>query len=96
MINTEVIQDVKLIEGTFTPTEAREVVLSFIEEKINFHKRLKLNLWLRDKDADTERHDKRIAELLLEKKKMEELLSEANAEGKNLRISGTLEIDFVK
>ena len=96
MISTEVIQDVKLIEGTFTPAEAREVVISFLEEKINFHKRRKLNLWLRDKDANTERHDKRIAELLVEKKKMEELLAEAMEEGRNLQINGTLEINFVK
>lgn len=96
MINTEVIQDVKLIEGQFTPAEAREVVISFLEEKINFHKRRKLNLWMRDKDANTERHDKRIAELLVEKKKMEELLAEAEAEGKKLHLSGTLDINFVK
>jgi hypothetical protein len=96
MINTEVIQDVKLIEGKFTPAEAREVVISFLEEKINFHKRHKLSLWLRDKDANTERHDKRIAELLVEKKKMEELLAEAQAEGRNLHISGALEVNFVK
>lgn len=91
----EVISDVKtinLVDGTFTPSEAHDVIQALIDQKINFHKFQRLSWCEGDVNADTQYPDGRIAELIEEKKKAKELIAELRKEGKKLRIDGILKI----
>ncbi|AKA34744.1 hypothetical protein [Flagellimonas lutaonensis] len=91
----EVISDVKtinLVDGTFTPSEAHDVIQALIDQKINFHKFQRLSWCEGDINADTQYPDGRIAELIEEKKKAKELIAELRKEGKKLRIDGILKI----
>ncbi|NND94466.1 MAG: hypothetical protein HKN45_06330, partial [Flavobacteriales bacterium] len=89
MIVADVIQKVQLVEGQFSPDQAAQVVISLLDQKINFHKLNRLSMWIGNHDLDTEYTDIRIKELEIEKQVAKELVKEAKASGSNLRINGT-------
>ncbi len=91
---TEVIQKVELIEGTFKPSDASDMVMSLITEKINFHKLKSLSMREGNEYADCDTTDDRIAQLEDEKMIAREFIKIASKEGCNLKISGTIEISF--
>ena len=94
MTVTEVIQKVQLVEGTFTPSEASDIISALIGEKINFHKLQRLSLTEGSDTANCTYPNNRIEELLKEKKIAKEFLALARNEKINVRINGTLEISF--
>ena len=63
MTKTITEQKVHLVKGSFTPSEATDVVLSLLDEKINFHKLRRLRWCEGHFGADTSYADQRIAEL---------------------------------
>lgn len=85
-------QTVQLVKGVFTPSEASDVMISLINEKINFHKLQRLQLWEKNNAFDTNQLDVHIDELLRERENLIEIIANINALGKNLKINGTLEI----
>lgn len=91
---TEVIQKVQLIEGTFTPSEASDIVTALISEKINFHKLKSLSIREGNENEDCEYSHNRIKELEDERMIAREFMKIASKEGYNLKISGTIEISF--
>ncbi len=91
---TEVIQKVQLVEGTFTPSEASDVISALITEKINFHKLQRLSKVEGNIHSDCNYPDGRVQELENEKIVAKEFISMARKEGSNLRINGILEISF--
>ena len=91
---TEVIQKVQLVEGTFSPSEASDIITALIGEKINFHKLQRLSLTEGSSLANCSYADGRIKELLEEKKIAKEFLKLARNEKMNVKINGTLEISF--
>lgn len=91
---TEVIQKVQLVEGTFTPSEASDVISSLIQEKINFHKLQRLSKCEGNENANCEYPDNRVKELEDEKLIAKEFIKIARKEGSNLRINGVIEISF--
>ena len=94
MTLTEVNQKVQLVEGTFTPSDASDVISALIGEKINFHKLQRLSLTEGSDTANCSYENSRIEELLKEKKIAKEFLALARKENVNVRINGTLEISF--
>lgn len=88
-------QKIQLVKGEFTSSEAYDVILSLIDEKINFHKLQRLQLWEGDHLCETDMLDGRIKELLEEKKNTKEFLAATRASGKNYFINGVLEIKMV-
>jgi hypothetical protein len=96
MLLTEVLQKVQLVEGTFTPSQASDVISALIEEKINYHKIQRLSLTEGNEKSDCSYPNSRIIELKEEKQKAKDFLAEARREGFNVRINGTLEITFEK
>jgi hypothetical protein len=96
MLLTEVLQKVQLVEGTFTPSQASDVISALIEEKINYHKIQRLRMCERNEQSDCSYPNSRIVELKEEKQKAKDFLAEARREGFNVRINGTLEITFEK
>ncbi len=85
-------QKIQLVKGEFTPSEALDIVRSLIDEKINFHKIQRLQLWEGNHACNTNQLDGRIKELELEKEKTREFIAEMRTQGKNLMINGVLEI----
>ncbi|MGB5645984.1 hypothetical protein [Muriicola sp.] len=88
-------QKLQLINGEFTPSEASEVLLALIDEKINFHKIKRLQLWEGDHKYETSHMDSRIAELKEEKRIASEFITNIKASGKNLKINGIVEISVI-
>ncbi|MET6991056.1 hypothetical protein [Sediminicola arcticus] len=85
-------QIVQLVKGVFTPTEAYDVMISLINQKIDFHKLQRLQRWEENNGFDTDQLDGRIKELLEEKENVIEIISNMKELGKNLKINGILEI----
>lgn len=91
-VTTAVKQKVNLVEGEFTPSEAADVINDLINVKINFHKLQRLSECIHDECAETGYTDGRVSELMNEKKIAKQFIREARAQGKNVRINGSLEI----
>lgn len=85
-------QKIQLVDGTFTPSEASDVILALLDEKINFHKLQRLSWCEGSATADTEYPDGRIQELEKEKQIIKEFIASVRHEGKKLKISGVLNI----
>jgi len=86
---------IKLVAGEFTPLKASDVIMSLINQKINYHKREDAQLWERNHNSNPESLNKRINELEEEKIIAQEFISKIRAEGKNLEIEGFLKLKIV-
>ncbi|MEO2051655.1 hypothetical protein [Flagellimonas beolgyonensis] len=83
---------IELVKGLFTPTEASDVIISLIDEKINFHKIQRLKIWEGNHHSKTNLLDNRIEELEQEKATARRIVDMARSQGKNVRISGILKM----
>ncbi len=90
----ETKQKIQLVDGSFTPSEACDVITSLLDQKINFHKLQRLSWSEGDRDANTKYPDERIAELEREKIIANEFINSLRSEGKRLRIDGILKISL--
>lgn len=90
LVKTE--QKIQLVDGTFTASEASDVILALLDEKINFHKLQRISWCEGDDAANTNYPDGRIKELLEEKNSAKEFINSVRHEGKRLRIDGILNI----
>ncbi|MEN1785460.1 MAG: hypothetical protein AAGF77_10000 [Bacteroidota bacterium] len=87
------VMEFRLIEGTFTPLEAADVLLSLINYKIKFHSVQLLNLG--DKNLqELQRSEDRIAELKKVKHQVTELILKSRETGCPLNISSPVKIKF--
>lgn len=87
------IETVELVKGSFTPQEAREVLLQLLNSKINFHN---LKNWSSREtfgkpDANSEQ---RINYLEESRKKVEIIVSKAIDEQRNIIINSSIEINI--
>ncbi len=95
MTTAEVTHKVQLVDGKFTAMEAKEVINSLIDEKINFHKIHRLAICEGDMNSDTTYDDSRVGQLIREKESFREIYMEAKQAGKQVRINGILEIEII-
>ncbi|GMN09816.1 hypothetical protein MTsPCn9_18590 [Croceitalea sp. MTPC9] len=86
---------IQLVEGSFSPAEAADVLLSLINYKIKFHSVQILNLKEIEKDA-VKKSEKRIEELKDAKNKVTELVLNARKKGENLKINSTITVTTEK
>ncbi len=89
-------QQIQLVDGNFSVSEASDVVLSLLNEKINFHKLQRLSLCEGHSEANTKYPDERITELEREKSIAQGFFTQARAEGLTLKIDGILKISINK
>lgn len=89
-------QSVQLVKGEFTPSEALEVVKSLINEKINFHKIQRLQIWEENHDSQTTHLDNRIDELRQEKELVTTFITNLKDRAKTIKINGVLEISVIE
>ena len=92
----KVSQKIQLVEGEFTPSEASHIIVNLINEKINFHKIQRLQMWEGNHKCKTDSLDGRIKELEKEKLIAKEFINSIRGLGQNLKINGTLEISVIK
>lgn len=83
----------KLIDGEYCPDEAREILLSMINSKIQFHVNRDFSSVIRmGKPEFTSRE--RLKELREAKKKVISLIAEAEKENKVLQIKSSIEVSL--
>ena len=85
-------QTIRLVDGTFTTSEASFIVQALLDEKINFHKLQRLSTLEGNSDTKTSYDDGRIHELQNEKIMAKEFFSKIREQGLQLQIKGSLEI----
>jgi hypothetical protein len=93
-INKTTRQKIQLVEGDFTVSEATDIIVSLIDEKLNFHKLQRLSLSEGYSGADTKYPDGRIGELEREKATARAFFAEVRKSGAKITINGTLEISI--
>lgn len=87
-------QQVELVKGKFTPSEARDILSALIDVKVNFHKIQRLQRWEGQHNCDTGDLNSRIAELVLAEEHGKEFIQAVRGQGKNVKISGTLVLEI--
>jgi hypothetical protein len=85
------METIKLIDGQFTPEEAKDVLLEIIAKKINFHKLKNFTSQVRYDQPDAE-SEERIKELQEAKEEFLALVQEAKRERRSLVIEATVHI----
>jgi hypothetical protein len=87
------IEKLKLIEGEFSFNEAREILTSMFNSKINFHN---IQNWSSQEryGKDDETAQKKIPLLKNEIEKLEEIIKEAKANNKKLVINTEINISL--
>ena len=87
-------QKIDLIDGTFTASEASDIINSVLKVKINFHKLQRLSITEGD-DKDQCIYDSgRIAELMNEQVIAKEFFSQARLKGKKLKMRSVIQIEI--
>lgn len=86
---------IQLIKGEFTHSEAFDIIISLIDEKINFHKIQRHQFWEGNHNFETGHLDGRIKELEEEKRSAREFLEKTRDTGGNLKINGSIEITLI-
>lgn len=89
-------QSIQLVKGEFTLSEASLIVSSLIDEKINFHKIQRLQIWEGDHQCKTKHLDGRILELEKERLIAKEFINSLRGVHEKLNIEGTLKISITK
>ena len=84
----------KLIQGTFTPAEAADVMLSLLNDKIRFHSLKMMNL--KDETNNISESRKRLEELKSFKRRVEQMLMAAHHNYMELEINGDIHLRMVK
>ena len=88
----EKIKKIQLVKGEFSPSEASHIISSLIDEKINFHKIQRLQMWEGNHKCKPEELNGRIEELEKEKEITRAFINSMRGLGKNLKIAGSLKI----
>jgi hypothetical protein len=85
------MNQIKLIDGDYSVSEAADVLFSVISDKIRFHNIQMLSIRERF-DGDTSHSEERLAELNEAKEKIAEILKVAREQGADLEIYSSIQI----
>ncbi len=88
-------QTIQLVKGEFTVSEASDVMMSLIDQKINFHQKQRLQKWEQNHKDNSEEIDDRIKQLEKEKEVAKTFIANAKNSNKTIAINGILEISVV-
>ena len=89
-------QKIQLVKGEFTSSEASDVIMSLIDEKINFHQKQRFQKWEQNHKNNSEELDNRIKQLEKEKETAKEFIVNAKNLNSKIAINGILEITIVE
>jgi hypothetical protein len=85
----------KLIDGTFTPDQARQVLGAIVKSKIDFHSLNKLSETERSAQSDLS-SEERLQSLRALDTELKALFKSAQASGAKLKVTGSFEIALVE
>ncbi|MBT8285472.1 MAG: hypothetical protein HKO75_08855 [Flavobacteriaceae bacterium] len=94
---TETVKEkatLKLVEGTYTPSEAADILFSLIGDKIKFHNLQILSLQERF-GIESTHSEQRIKELKAAKMQVKDLILQARDSGYTMQIEGDIKINFL-
>lgn len=94
-MKTEEKKEFKLIDSTFTPIEAKNVLSDLITSKINYHKVDDFSQHIRF-ERDSQHSKNRIEQLKSAQVELNEFINIAKAKGLNLVVKSTVYIEYVK
>lgn len=94
MYISELMQKVQFQNGTFTPSEARDVISKVIDDQIAFYKLRHLSHWVKDNTIDPNLLEDKIAQLRQQKRELMEMVKEAKLTGNQLSICGEFKINI--
>ena len=84
----------RLIDGEFSPSDARNILFTLVNSKINFHSMESFGITIRT-SGDTSFHEKRIKELTQTNIDIKEMMDYAKENKLRLKINGTIEIKLI-
>ncbi len=84
----------KLIDGEFVPSDARNILFTLVNGKINFHSQESFGIKIRT-SGDTSFHEKRIKELTQTNIDIKKMVDYAKENKLRLKINGTIEITLI-
>ena len=85
------VQNYKLVEGQFSPSDATNILFALFNSKINFHQLESFRIQERNfKNRDNIKHEERVEELKEAYKVLKALINEASDENMDLEIHGTI------
>lgn len=85
----------KLVDGKFSPTDARKVLMELIQNKIHFHSR-EIHMIEEHNEGNIVRHEKRIVQLRKSGETLKKVLLQADKKGMQLKLKGEIEITFLE
>lgn len=88
-------QSFKLIEGDFSPSDARNILFALVNSKINFHSLESFGISVRS-SGDTSFHEKRVKELATVNIDIKRLMDFAEANKLGLKIHSTINIELME
>ena len=89
-------QEIRVVDGEFTPSEACDIVNALLDQKINFHKLQRLALWEGNVNANCTFPNGRIEELEQEKINFKEIVNQARKQGAMLQLKANLEVTLTR
>lgn len=81
---------INLVEGTFTPSEAADIINELVDVKVNFHTLHRLSITEGNRNEHCKEDNSRINELKNEKKLNKQFFKEAKAKGKKFSIKSEI------
>ncbi len=96
MTSVDLVQKLRLLFGKFTPSQARDLVNNMVDEQINQHKLQHLSKWIGNNNISSKKLDETINQLNETKKELLGAIDQAQAEGMNVRLDGSVDITFTK
>lgn len=94
-VNRKVVTEIiNLINGEFSKADAKEILISIIDKKINFHKVKKLATYEKNHHDPCDYDNGRIDQLEAEKSKLERLFEDSLDDQSNLQMHGQLIIQM--
>lgn len=92
-MSNQFTKDFKLIDGHFSPEEAKNILMSLFNNKIDYHQLESFSNQIR-LGNDISFSQNRIKDLFQSVEGIKEIVEEAAKNGKNLKIDGTIHISF--
>jgi adenosyl cobinamide kinase/adenosyl cobinamide phosphate guanylyltransferase len=91
----KMMQTIQLVKGVFTASEASDVMMALIDEKIHFHQKQRLQQWEQNHQNNPEKIKERIKQLENEKAITKAFIENAKDSNKTIAINGILEISII-
>lgn len=87
-------QEIRLVDGEFTPIQAADIVSSLIQQKINFHKVENLQHWEKNHNNDSKPYIQRVKDLEEAEKNAKSFILSKEIRDKKIKIKGNLTISI--